>query len=325
MNTVVDTTVHCPVLTFGNVTKGNWEVKESQYQIGSKIGEGANAIIYKCQLNGMTCVAKKLKNGVDSGSQAYKDLVMELEILTSVQPHPNVVRFWGACITNPSNPIIFEEYVDGPTLESYISSRNGARLGKATIFGWSLDLLRALDFLHNRDPIILHRDLKPANLMLTKDMEMLKLADFGMSKKVERSQRDTKHHKGYTGTVRYMAPEVLCQKQGNYNEKADIYSASLILWYIATTQRPPVKSPSEIRAIIQSGSGTHAKGLLDRPPISAVGWPTLENIISRMWEHDPARRPSAMECIQQLNGLPDKPDISMGVAPPARLQCCCVQ
>ncbi|EKX44679.1 hypothetical protein GUITHDRAFT_72031 [Guillardia theta CCMP2712] len=321
MNTVVDTTVHCPVLTFGNVTKGNWEVKESEYQLGPKIGEGANAIIHKCQLSGMTCVAKQLKNGVDAGSQAYKDLVMELEILTSVQPHPNVVRFWGACIVNPNSPIIFEEFVDGPTLETYISSRNGSRLPKPTIFGWSLDLLRALDFLHNRDPIIIHRDLKPANLMLTKDLQTLKLADFGMSKKVERSQRDTKHHKGYTGTVRYMAPEVLSQRQGNYNEKADVFSASLIMWYIATSQRPPGKDLNEIRVALQNGAVP--KSLHDRPPLSAVGWKGLEDIISRMWEHDPAKRPSAMESIEELNKLPDKPDISMGVAP--KQQCCCVQ
>jgi serine/threonine protein kinase len=27
------------------------------------------------------------------------------------------------------------------------------------VYGWTLDLLRALDFLHNRNPIIIHRDL----------------------------------------------------------------------------------------------------------------------------------------------------------------------
>ena len=28
---------------------------------------------------------------------------------------------------------------------------------------WSLDIVRALDHLHNRNPIIMHRDLKPGN------------------------------------------------------------------------------------------------------------------------------------------------------------------
>ena len=77
---------------------------------------------------------------------------------------------------------------------------------------WSLDIVRALDHLHNRNPIIMHRDLKPgspcseavvcplsliliclalfsANMMLTKDLNTLKLADFGMSKKMSLEER----------------------------------------------------------------------------------------------------------------------------------------
>ena len=44
-------------------------------------------------------------------------------------------------------------------MESYLQSRNGKPLERRTVYGWTLDLLRALDFLHNRNPIIIHRDL----------------------------------------------------------------------------------------------------------------------------------------------------------------------
>jgi serine/threonine protein kinase len=232
----VDTTVHSPQSAFSNVHRGHWEVQPDEIQVGAKIGEGANAVIHKAKFRGQQCVSKMLKSGVNPTTQAYKDLIMELDILTTVTAHPNVVQFMGACIKAPEKPVILEEYVDGPNLESFLSNRRGNKLERRTIYGWSLDLLRALDFLHNRNPIIIHRDLKPANLLLTRDLTMLKLTDFGMSKKVDRSQRDSKQHKGYTGTVRYMAPEVISQRTGNYNEKCDIYSASLIMWYIATAQ-----------------------------------------------------------------------------------------
>ena len=242
----VDTTVHSPQQAFGNVQRGHWEVQPEEIQLGSKIGEGANAVILKARFRGQTCVAKMLKSGVSANTQAYKDLIMELEILTSVTAHPNVVQFMGACIRTPEKPVVLEEYVDGPTLENFLSGRRGSRLEKRTIYGWSLDLLRALDFLHNRNPIIIHRDMKPANLLLVRDLSLLKLTDFGMSKKVDRGQRDSKQHKGYTGTVRYMAPEVITQRTGNYNERCDIYSASLIMWYIATVQRPPANDISKV-------------------------------------------------------------------------------
>jgi len=243
---VVDTTVHSPQQAFGNVQRGHWEVSPDEIRLRNKIGEGANAVILLAEFRGQRCVAKMLKSGVSHNTQAYKDLIMELEILTSVTAHPNVVQFMGASIRTPEKPVVLEEYVDGPTLENFLSNRRGTKLEKRTIYGWSLDLLRALDFLHNRNPIIIHRDLKPANLLLTKDLSILKLTDFGMSKKVDRAQRDSKQHKGYTGTVRYMAPEVITQRTGNYNERCDIYSASLIMWYIATTQRPPANDISKV-------------------------------------------------------------------------------
>jgi serine/threonine protein kinase len=34
---------------------------------------------------------------------------------------------------------------------------------------WSVELARALCFLHNCNPVIIHRDLKPANLLLNED------------------------------------------------------------------------------------------------------------------------------------------------------------
>ena len=267
-----DTTVHSPQTAFSNVQRGHWEVSPEEIELGPKIGEGANAVIMKAKFRQQNCVAKMLKSGVSGNTQAYKDLIMELEILTSVTAHPNVVQFMGACIQTPEKPVVLEEYVDGPTLENFLQARRGKKLEKRTIYGWSLDLLRALDFLHNRNPIIIHRDLKPANILLTRDLGSLKLTDFGMSKKVDRAVRDTKQHKGYTGTVRYMAPEVISCQTGNYTEKCDIYSASLILWYIATCQRPP---PNDINKVNE------------RPTVTWIAWPSYESLVTSMWAHAP--------------------------------------
>lgn len=98
---------------------------------------------------------------------------------------------------------------------------------------------------------------------------------------------------GYTGTLRYMAPEVISQRigvldvlvllslslslyslthpyihTGNYTEKCDIYSASLILWYIATVRRPPNNDISKIK---------------ERPQASLARWPAFEALLHQMW------------------------------------------
>ncbi|EKX42117.1 hypothetical protein GUITHDRAFT_50586, partial [Guillardia theta CCMP2712] len=126
------------------------------------------------------------------------------------------------------------EYVNGPTLEYFLQFRGGDPLPRRSIFGWSLDLLRALDFLHGRNPMIIHRDVKPANLILSKDLNIMKLMDFGMSKACS-CLNDLI---SFTGTPLYMAPEVMLTTVGHYTEKADIYSASFVMWYIAVGKRP---------------------------------------------------------------------------------------
>ena len=72
---------------------------------------------------------------------------------------------------------------------------------------------------------IIHRDLKLENILLmNKDNNyQAKLADFGLSTTTDNI--DLFRH---CGTPGYVAPEVLLDK--NYNCKADIFSAGVILF-----------------------------------------------------------------------------------------------
>ena len=135
-------------------------------------------------------------------------------------------------------------------------------------------------------------DLKPANLLLTRDLGTLKVADFGVAKKISRAARQDGYHAGNTGTYRYMAPEVICQQAGHYTEQCDIYSAAIVMWYIATVRRPPDNDVTRVE---------------ERPDILLVGWPSYAAVLQSMWQQDPDARPCASECIRALNALPDKP------------------
>mmetsp|Transcript_12092 Transcript_12092/g.18971 ORF Transcript_12092/g.18971 Transcript_12092/m.18971 type:complete len:330 (+) Transcript_12092:425-1414(+) len=294
-----DTTGHNPMGVFSKLHNGHWEIQPNEFLLHKEIGQGAMGIIFRGSLRGITCAAKKLKDRCNKAEnvQAYKDLIMELDILVSIGRHPNLVEFYGACIVDQSSPVIFEEFVDGPSLETYLTNRRDRGAPKPTrsaVYTWCMDMLRALDFLHNRDPIIIHRDMKPGNLLLTRDFTVLKLADFGMGKFVNKADMPTAKHTGHTGTVRYMAPEVYGTARAHYTEKVDIYSAAMIMWYISTQLRPVVQDKN--------------KDIESRPDLSKIEWPEMRELMAKMWVKEPQNRPNAFQCVAELGNMPGRPN-----------------
>ena len=86
-----------------------------------------------------------------------------------------------------------------------------------------IELLEAINYLHEHTPPIFHRDIKPANILFTEKGTgiFFKLCDFGLAKLYE----GTSNTRGM-GTHKYMAPEVW---DGKYDMKADVYSLGVVL------------------------------------------------------------------------------------------------
>ncbi len=86
------------------------------------------------------------------------------------------------------------------------------------------EILESVDYLHKQK--VIHRDLKPNNILITDGMNgrFVKITDFGLATIHE---FEGQSHTKYTGTQRYVAPEVMSSRK--YDTKADIYSLGLIL------------------------------------------------------------------------------------------------
>ena len=80
-------------------------------------------------------------------------------------------------------------------------------------------------------------DLKPDNIGFSVD-GTLKLFDLGLCTLVMKPDHatDTYEMTGETGSMRYMAPEVVLSQP--YNEKVDVYSFSIMLWQMTTDVVP---------------------------------------------------------------------------------------
>eukprot|EP00287_Rhodomonas_sp_CCMP768_P018570 CAMPEP_0202820012 /NCGR_PEP_ID=MMETSP1389-20130828/9433_1 /ASSEMBLY_ACC=CAM_ASM_000865 /TAXON_ID=302021 /ORGANISM="Rhodomonas sp., Strain CCMP768" /LENGTH=410 /DNA_ID=CAMNT_0049492623 /DNA_START=154 /DNA_END=1386 /DNA_ORIENTATION=- len=284
-----------------------WELPRSEIHLTSKLGEGDGGVIYHAHWRGLDVVAKMLKTEGDKPSVvenavAKADLINEISVLSRLR-HPNLIMFLGAC-TVKEPLIILNEYLSGGNLEDYLLDKRKERGGKAwqpppkLVLQWSMELARALCFLHNCNPIIIHRDLKPANLLLNEDGH-LKVGDFGLSKvkdlqKVAGTYRMT----GKTGSMRYMAPEVF-QDNPHYDEKVDIYSCGLIMWYMALGERPFDRVPAQV--VAEKAASSDLRPSVE--PLRAVCGAELTALVERTWAKQPALRPSASDMVDELEEL----------------------
>mmetsp|Transcript_44790 Transcript_44790/g.112340 ORF Transcript_44790/g.112340 Transcript_44790/m.112340 type:complete len:569 (+) Transcript_44790:199-1905(+) len=262
-----------PVSCFDNLAvrarREMWRLNPEEIVLEEKLGEGDCAVVHKARWRSMAVVSKQLREvneytsincnpseSPPSGSclsaeRARADLANEVDILSHLR-HPNLVLFLGACMTEGGGLCLVSEYMEGGTLES-LYQREQETLGhpfcppRNQVLAWAQDLSQALCFLHNCQHPVIHRDIKPANLLLCRGI--LKVGDFGLSKVARRSKSTSAYRMtGRTGTMRYMAPEVMkmdMDGSSSYDEKVDIYSAAFIVWFMCMGEQPFGNLPPE--------------------------------------------------------------------------------
>lgn len=155
----------------------------------------------------------------------------EFRILKDLS-HPNIINIEKA-YWSPNTIYIFSELITGGDLFSYME-RKGDPLSSVDAGIIILQILKAVDYLHDRN--IVHRDLKPDNILLTypEDGARIVITDFGNARKLpdETSNRNRRMH-SRSGTIDYVAPEVhgmnkTMDKKGGYTEAVDMWSLGVI-------------------------------------------------------------------------------------------------
>ncbi|KAG2495432.1 hypothetical protein HYH03_006379 [Edaphochlamys debaryana] len=188
---------------------------------------------------------------------------------------------------------IIMEYCDRGSLQRAIdknifraSARWNTRVALRAMLRTAREIAQGMCHLHASQ--IVHGDLKPANVLLKSSRSdrrgfIAKVADFGLSKIVQVAERgplecDT----DATGTVAYMAPEVL---NGSLCPAADIYSFGVMLWQLVTGQRPFADvHPGRMWVGVCSGTLR-----LDWPPDSH---PMVRKLGDACLSYDKRQRPS---------------------------------
>jgi 5'-AMP-activated protein kinase catalytic alpha subunit len=238
------------------------------YLIGSKIGSGSFSQVYEAvhKATGVKVAIKAIRK--DKMSKAI--LQREIKLL-SMLDHPFCCTYFESFEDSYFWYIVMER-VRGETLLSVINKSHGLPEAKSRVI--FCQLISALDYLH-KELHIAHRDIKVENILLDKKGN-IRLIDFGLSNQYI---ADGELLKTACGSPEYAAPEMLSNKP--YNEKADIWSAGVVL-YATISGRLPFQD-TNIEKLIR-------KIIYSEPMYPAVFSDELKDLLAKLLEKDQVKR-----------------------------------
>ena len=255
-------------------SQSQWIVSRNEIEFTKdELGKGAWGSVSVAKFRG-TLVAAKCYHQVLMSQHNLRHFSREIVMAARLR-HPNLVQFIGA--STEGELILLTELMT----TSLGGLMHRGPLSKAHITTISLDVARALNYLHLMQPRpMIHRDISSGNVLLDPIAEncwKAKVSDYGS---VNLLQHLTTV---YPGNPFYVAPE--SKDPDLQTPKMDIYSFGILLAEMLTDELP--EKEERQRQILKI----------------SIEHPDLSELVRRCLSAERDLRPSACEIITQLNEL----------------------
>jgi hypothetical protein len=199
---------------------GVGDVLDDRFKILQVLGQGGFSKVYRVR-DDVEGKERALK--LFNTAAGYEAVRREIGALRDIR-HPNVVEVFWADKTSADDWYLITEFVDGESLEEFVTGKRNLRDREAVDV--ALDLLGALVAFHPGG--LIHRDIKPRNVVLTR--AGAKLLDFNIASRFG----DPVHTQ--SGTPPYQPPDA---DLTHWDVSTDLFAVGVLLYQLLCNGNHP--------------------------------------------------------------------------------------
>ena len=262
------------------------ELFAGRYRLGQELGRGGMGAVYLAEDTVLrrSVALKVLREPLATAAQRA---AFQAEALVTAQlEHPNIVPVHDAGVAADGQPWLVMKRVEGQSLAERLLWSPGPHTSLGARMRIGRQVAVGLSYAHSRG--LLHRDVKPQNIMLGRFEEVL-LLDWGLAVEVGAGAGRA------AGSPGYLAPELIAG--GAPTVRSDLWSLGVV-WSELALWRTVWTSVSTTDRLREAADGPPP------PIVGAEQLGELRELLMRMLDADPSRRPASVEeAIVELDAI----------------------
>ncbi|MBD3884852.1 AAA family ATPase [Phormidium tenue FACHB-886] len=204
--------------------------------IRSKIYESSASLVYRGvrEEDERAIVVKLLKQDYPSSQELIR-YRQEYEITRSLNLE-GVIKAYGQQEYQRTLVILLEDF-GGESLQQWMRQQlNFCPMPLSTFLHLAIDITEILGRIHASG--VIHKDINPGNIVLNLDTGAVKIIDFGIATRFNRTNPTLKNLYGLEGTLAYLSPEQTGRMNRLLDYRSDFYSLGVTFYQLLTGQLP---------------------------------------------------------------------------------------
>ncbi|CAF3391796.1 unnamed protein product [Rotaria sp. Silwood1] len=275
---------------YADVLSSDYQIDRQQIQVIELLGDGQFGEVYQGilktdQQSEINVAIKTCKMQDATTTETFLDEAYVMQTFA----HPHIIKLIGVCTEKPVL-LIMELARLGEVLRAYlVANRNDFDL--LTLVLYCVQLSSALAYLESKK--FVHRDIAARNVLVS-NHELVKLADFGLSRQLT---LDNSYYKASKGKlpIKWMAPESINFRR--FTHLSDVWMFGVCMWEILTMGKKPFQGITNADVIDQIETGL-------RLPLPGTNCPkSLYDLMQECWSYEPTTRPNFTQIETRLKSI----------------------